>query len=253
MDLTITYVHHNCFVLEVEDRLFLFDFPSPAHRPPHARGFVEEKVQGKNLIIAVSHGHDDHFTPEILELASGAESVHFILSYDIPDMFPEFDPDQGDPLVRGRVTVVEPDEEYQALDMRVSVFESTDLGCGFLLEWGGIRVYFGGDVALWAWPGQDERSLVFSREQYSGVLEQLAARGVHLAFSNADPRLAHWTGAKEFLDRVKPDWFAPMHFFGDIQALERFMAEVRAEGSSSTTTRFVTYAELGDQAVVSLP
>lgn len=47
----ITYIHHSCFVIEIEDCIFIFDY---------YKGELPKFDKDKRIIFFVSHGHNDH-------------------------------------------------------------------------------------------------------------------------------------------------------------------------------------------------
>lgn len=239
MQVRIVYVHHNCFLLHAGARTFLFDYPDSSHRPRSAEALVRREAAGRELWIMASHGHADHFTPEIMDLRDAGASVRYVLSYDIAEMHQELDPEFEDAM--HGVTIVEPDEKYEVEGLPIACLESTDLGVGFVLDLGGKRVWFGGDVAEWSWEGADERARRFSEEHYAGVLAQLGNKPVDLAFSNADPRMPSWAGGKFFVERIRPRYFVPMHAFGDTRAVARFIAEAATPG-----VEMFAYQAMGD-------
>ena len=52
----ITYIYHSCFVAEIEDCIFVFDY---------YKGHLPEFDPNKKLIFMVSHQHGDQFNPSI--------------------------------------------------------------------------------------------------------------------------------------------------------------------------------------------
>lgn len=242
MNARITYIHHNCFFLRLAGRTFLFDLPAPAHLPAEATGLVRRLAEGADLTAFVSHGHEDHFDPGLAKALSGAARLRYVVSYDVPDMYPEALPDDPEMTL-----VVEPDESREFDGLRVESLESNDLGVAFLLEIEGRRVYFGGDLADWAWPGQPEPARRFSREFFASALERLAAKGVDLAFSNVDGRLPNLAGGPEFVRVVRPQVFVPMHTFGRTKVLARFVSRL-----GDTRTRIFAYRASGDEAIFDL-
>ncbi len=235
MKLQITYIHHNCFAIHAQDKTLLFDYPDAAHRPAKADALVRELLQSANAYIFVSHGHGDHFTPEITELASLADRAGLVLSDDVADLY-------GEHFERfDRVWTIEPDETTPVDDMQVEGFESTDMGVGFLVTINGAAIYFGGDVAEWVWPEQDESSQLFARNHFGEVLAQLAEKRIDIAFSNADKRLPDWAGGARFVRVVRPWFFVPMHTFGDTATLEQFAGYL-----GETETTLLRYEKMGD-------
>lgn len=48
----VTYIHHSCFVVEIEDCIFVFDY---------YKGELPEFDKNKRIFFFVSHSHGDHF------------------------------------------------------------------------------------------------------------------------------------------------------------------------------------------------
>ena len=70
----ITYIHHSSFLAELDQLYLLFDYiggPLPPLSPD------------KDLLVLVSHRHQDHFSSAIWELAGQYPHVRYILSDDI--------------------------------------------------------------------------------------------------------------------------------------------------------------------------
>ncbi len=243
MTIRITYVHHNCFFLEIGGRTLLFDYPSEEHRTEAARALVERKVAGADLWVVISHSHPDHFTPEVAAFAGRAARCKFIVSYDVPEMYPEFEYDAG-----LDVTVLDPDEPAIVQGVPVRAFESTDLGVGFLFSFPGCRVYFGGDVAAWVWEKLDPRSRAAGQAYFDTTLAELVRHGVDIAFSNTDKRLENWAGGLEFVRTVRPRVFVPMHVFGKTQWVREFAELLREKGDLPET--LFTYQYSGDSLEV---
>lgn len=237
MEARITYIHHNCFFLDLGGRAFLFDYPAPAHLPAEASALAQRLVSGRDLIAVVSHSHEDHFDPGLPQALSGAARLRYVVSYDVPDMYPDALPDDADTTL-----VIEPDESREFACMRLEALESNDLGVALLMEVDGRTVYFGGDLADWAWPDQPEQARRFSQGFFAAALERLARRGVDLAFSNVDGRLPNLAGGPDFVRAVKPKVFVPMHTFGRTKVLARFASRLGPHDS-----RVFVYKASGDQ------
>ena len=239
MSAIITYVHHNCFFLELQGKTLLFDYPSEKYRTPEARALVERKVEGADLWVVISHSHPDHFSQEIVSFAGMASRCRYIVSYDVPDMYPEFEYDAG-----LDVTVLDPDEPAEVLGVRIEAFESTDLGVGYLFSFPGCGVYFGGDVAAWTWDKLTPRARAASQAHFDATLRTLRERDIRIAFSNVDKRLSNWAGGLEFARTVAPPVFVPMHVFGKTEWLNEF-ADFVHQGESAPETMFL-YERCGD-------
>lgn len=240
MQAAITYVHHNCFILEMDGRTMVFDYPAAEHRPPGAEDVVRQRLAGADAVIFFSHSHADHCGADILELTKATASAAMVLSFDVPDMVPELD-------VTGAL-VVDPDETVHVGDLVISCLESNDLGVAFLIDAPEGRVYHGGDLALWDWPGLDKAGLDFTRRYYEQCLERVRAFAPHIAFADADPRLGSRAGGDLFWERVRPPVFVPMHSFGDLDSLARFSRDLAAPAG-----RVLTFEAVGQRREIVLP
>lgn len=241
MPARITYVYHNCFILEAGGRTLVFDYPAPEHRNDRAESVVREALEGADAYIFFSHSHPDHCSPEIIELAKAAAHAYYVLSFDVPDMVPELD-------IEG-AAVVEPEgDEYQIGDLAVMGLESTDLGVAFLIRTPEALVYFGGDLAEWTWEGLSETALDRERAYFEECLGEISAFGPDIVFANLDVRLANLGGGPQIVRRVKPKVFAPMHGFGKTDLISTAARNMEAPAE---TVVFV-YRETGDTLEIDL-
>lgn len=204
---SITYIHHSSFILELGGKTFLFDYPGDEHLPPGTEALVRGRIAGSDLFVFISHSHDDHFNPDLIRIVEPAASARFVVSDDVPDMFPDAVPEDA--------LVVEPDETYQVEGMTVETLMANDLGVAFLIGVGGIVVYFGADLAEWIWPEMEEAAVRFTETFFQEAVDRVKARHVHIAFHNMDKRLDNLGGGMRFLQKVRPAVFVPMHAFGD--------------------------------------
>ncbi|GAB7080208.1 MBL fold metallo-hydrolase [Megalodesulfovibrio paquesii] len=237
----VTYLVHDCFLLEWGGRVLLFDYPEPRFRPSGMDALVRQAVTGAYCVFFISHSHPDHCSLDLLDLSPWCKEAHYVFSDDVPDMLPEFHPD----TLPGSCAVVEPDWTCEVNGMHVRALESTDLGVGFLISWQGRRVWFSGDAAHWDWPVLDQASRHFGREQFDAILDVLAAAPLHLALANADPRLENFSGACALLKRANPAYFVPMHAFGDPRRLRLFHETARRDHGRTADTCFC-YETIGD-------
>ncbi len=240
MRVHITSIHHNCFCLRFADRLLLFDCPGPEYRDPAAQDRLKEQISGSRVDVFASHSHRDHFAPDILELVRGAAETRFFVAQDVADLF-------GDRIPRGSV-ILEPGSTREIGDMSLSALASNDLGVAFLLRKQGLTLYFGGDLADWQWPGLPRAARRAASIFFGQALQELKHRDVHLAFSNADPRLDNLSGAPRFVDHVRPDVFIPMHAFGYTEHFQLLRERI----SQESNTRLFLYGDSGDSLITDI-
>jgi L-ascorbate metabolism protein UlaG (beta-lactamase superfamily) len=234
----IVYIHHNCFILGLGRKTLLFDYPDPSHLPQNAALEVSRRIEGTDLTVFISHCHADHFDPDIMHVTDSAARCSYVVSDDVPDMFPGSVPDDA--------LVVEPDQTYEFMDMRILTLESNDLGVAYLIE-DQATIYYGGDLADWAWDNLPRESLAASRSFFRDALARLKDRAIDVAFVNLDARLPNLAGGLEFALTVRPRIFAPMHAFGSIAYLGDHRAAIDAMG----VTPFI-YRHTGDIMTVEL-
>jgi len=239
MQAKITYVYHSCFLVELNGRTLLFDYPAEVHLSRQARDLVQERISGADLYVFYSHSHEDHFEPKARHILDSARAVKFIVSDDVPDLYPGSVPRDA--------LVVEPDEEYELGDMRIKTLMSNDLGVAFIIRLPGAGIYYGGDLADWAWETLDEKALAFTENFFREALERVKAESVDIAFSNVDKRLANLAGGPRFVREVKPRLFVPMHTFGNVHWLDDLVVQAGDAGS----TIFI-YKKTGDEMVFDL-
>jgi len=234
----IIYIHHNCFVLGLGSKTLLFDYPDPSHLSQSASLEVIRRIKGTDLTVFISHCHADHFDPDIMHVTGSAARCSYVVSDDVPDMFPGSVPDDA--------LVVEPDQTYDFMGMRIETLESNDLGVAYCIE-AEARVYYGGDLADWSWEGQTRESLAATRSFFQEAMERIAERAIDIAFVNLDARLPNLAGGLDFAQRIRPRIFTPMHAFGSIDYLGDHRAAIEAMG----VTPFI-YRHTGDSMVVEL-
>lgn len=226
----VVYIHHDCFLLEAAGKTLLFDLPAPQYLPEAAARVAASHIAGSDLTLFVSHAHEDHFHPDIMAVTQQAASRRFVVSDDVADLY-------GDRLPED-VVVMEPDTELRLEAMPVTALESNDQGVAFRVEFAGRSVYFGGDLALWDWPGQSAAATRAVGMSWRRALAKIKARPVDVAFSNMDPRLPSLSGAPQFVAAVSPRVFVPMHLGGHVAYLDRFADQLAHPGT--TVFRYTT-------------
>ena len=133
----ITYLDNSGFFLAMRDASLVFDcwrFPAPGEAAGFSNGYLDRAVltERPRAYFFVSHGHADHFHPEIFRFADAAAETMFLLDKDIP--VPEGVPHH----------FLSPGEEFSDGYARVRAFGSTDLGVSFLAEAEGRRIFHAG-------------------------------------------------------------------------------------------------------------
>jgi L-ascorbate metabolism protein UlaG (beta-lactamase superfamily) len=234
MQVRITYIHHSCFCLRFWDRLLLFDCPGPEHRGPEVERILHKEISGSRVLALFSHSHKDHFAEDIQDILHPAAEASFLVADDVADLYEHLIPQES--------LVAEPGITHMLEDLSLSAFASNDMGVAFFIRKQGTVIYFGGDLAHWEWPGLTRAARRAGSIFFQGMLEELKQDKVHVAFSNADPRLDNLSGAPRFLEQVRPDLFVPLHSFGRTEQIRVLQDKIPAESG----TRLFLYQEPGD-------
>ena len=73
----VTYIHHSGFLVETDSCYYLFDYE---------KGNLPCMDVSKSIIVLSSHGHHDHYNPEIFSMlkSCGMQTVYAILSDYLP-------------------------------------------------------------------------------------------------------------------------------------------------------------------------
>ena len=228
----ITYLTHSCFTLKIEDKVFLFDYPSGRYITEKVRNTVSRIVKGSNLYVFISHSHSDHYNPEIFELNKIAEKAVFVLSDDV-----HFNSKDR----REEIKVIEPDKRYNVDDISMNTFKSNDEGVAFIIEVSDTKIQYGGDLAKWDWPEWSEEKRTSKVKVFKEVLDELKDLDIDIAFSNMDERLESWAGPVDFIRTVRPDHFIPIHTFGNEEWIDDLL-----EVDLPDDVKIFEYEETGD-------
>ncbi len=241
MRVGITYIYHCCFCLRFADSVLVFDIPAPEHRSRKAEDRLREAVSQTTVYALFSHSHADHFAPDASDLLQSAASAHFLVADDAADLYED--------RIPGHSLVIEPDTTFWINDLAVSAYASNDLGVAFLLCKQGVRIYFGGDLADWQWPGLPQAASRASSFFFRGMLRELKRHSIHLAFSDTDDRLDNLAGAPELVDKLRPAYFVPMHTFGRSEPIRA----LREKTSHTSPTRIFSYRHPGETMLAEIP
>ncbi len=239
MEVVITYIYHSCFILTTPSQTLVFDIPGKNHLSSDHVVLIQKHIQDKDTIFLFSHGHEDHFNPNLSQFIEKCNRSQIIVSFDIGELFEESLPKEA--------LVVEPDEKYEMGKLQIETLESNDLGVAYLLTYNGKKIYYGGDLALWIWPDTPKQAEKVIKEYFGEVLDRLKRENIDIGFSNWDPRMENLAGGWEFLKKVRPRLFVPMHTFGRHEIL----AELKETTLPPKTSAFI-YQHQGDSISLAL-
>ena len=199
----IIYLLNSGFLLRMGDTVLIFD----DYRDPAGAVERELAAAGEAYIFA-SHAHFDHFDGHILKYA--AKTSRYFLSDDIRQTR------QAQDFPAEKTTYLKTYDSYAAPDIRITTFDSTDLGTSFLVEKDGWRIFHAGDFNWWHWKGDTEENIKFARNGFMKQMKKLEGLEADVAFFPVDGRLEEFAvlGAKEFCARTKVGALVTMHSVG---------------------------------------
>lgn len=224
--MTITYIHHSSFLVETDSCYYLFDYE---------KGCLPEMEKAKPIFVLSSHGHHDHYNPEIFSnlAALGMQSIHAVLSDDIEISAESITiSDESNALSKVSILQVSPGKEYLlSLGQKLTTYKSTDLGVAFLIEDKDKILYHAGDLNDWVWEGEsisyNEQMTLDYHKQIHLLSDKLKHREIDAAFVVLDPRQEkdYDRGLCYFLEHIPVKTVYPMHYWRQPEIIETFLEE----------------------------
>ena len=211
--MNITYIHHSGFLVETERFYYLFDYE---------KGSLPAMDTAKPVLVLSSHGHGDHYNPEIFSLltAAGMQHIRAVLSDDI------------DAPVNVTTLSVSPEKEYDlGPAQKLTTFRSTDLGVAFLIEDQNTLIYHAGDLNDWVWEEETDsynnQMTLDYHKQIHLLADKLNHRELDTAFVVLDPRQEkdYDRGLCFFLENIPAKRVFPMHYWGNPSIIETFLKD----------------------------
>lgn len=221
----ITFVHHSCFVVELEKQILVFDyFRGDRMTNYHFHGILPEFNHTKELYFFASHKHQDHFDLDILKLADQYPNIHYVLSKDIR-LSDAYLLRYGISLsIREKITFVRGEADYTLGDIIVHTLRSTDAGVAFLVEAENKNIYHAGDLHNWKFEGDSADYHRNMESAYQRALQPLLNQHIHVAFVVLDGRLGPYTdlGLDYFVRHIHADVIFPMHMWQNYQVIAEY-------------------------------
>lgn len=201
----IEYIHHSGFTIETDNYFLVFDY---------YKGSIN--LRDKKTIVFSSHGHPDHYNPDILKWSQEHADISYVLSSDI-----QVEPDDN-------IHTMEPYESLNLFNISIKSFGSTDLGLSFLVEVDGKNIFFAGDLNWWYWKGDSEEEKLSMEKAFKEEIEKIKGNNIDIAFFPVDPRLRenYSLGGKYFISELKPKFFIPMHFWNKFKTTKDFAQDI---------------------------
>lgn len=209
----LTYIFHSGFAIETHNFTMVIDFYQDSLG--EKRGIVYDRLLSRpqRLYVLSTHGHADHFNPEVLEWRKRRSDIHYVFSRDIMDM------------VKSKVehvTYLDKGDVYKDDFIQVSAFGSTDIGLSYKIKTEKKTIFHAGDLNNWHWNEEStEAEVKEAQDNFTEELNHLAVStpSLDLAMFPVDPRLGkdYMLGAEQFLSKIHTKVIVPMHFDGSYE------------------------------------
>lgn len=229
VDMQVIFIHHSCFVVEVDGKVLIFDwFAGDRVQSFRFGGVLPEYEPDTPIYIFASHKHRDHFDMDVLHLAERYSDIHFVLSKDCR-MSGNFLKNHGfaEDIVE-KITYVTPGSRYHVSGLTIETLRSTDAGVAFLVQTNQMLIFHAGDLNNWKWDGAGELVNGMMEINYKAQIKRLSGKKIHLAFIPMDPRQKEYQflGMNYFINHIDADYIFPMHMWQDYSGIEKCKKQI---------------------------
>lgn len=225
----VIFVHHSCFVVEIDGKVLIFDwFSGDGISGQNFGGVLPEYGEDTPVYVFASHRHRDHFDMDVLHLAGRYENIHFIFSKDCR-MSPHFMEKHGFSAgLRSKIVYVKPCEKYQVDGMEIETLRSTDEGVAFYVTVGGVGIFHAGDLNNWTWEGAGDLVNGMMESNFKAQIRRLLHNKIHVAFFPLDPRLGEhrFLGIEYFMEHTDADYIFPMHMWQNYDGIRELKKRI---------------------------
>lgn len=217
----INYLFNSGFMVRDGKILLVFD---DCEDPAGIVDAAYDKEDFDRLYILATHAHFDHFGTRIRAYAP--KTSQYIFSSDIKHtrrvkIFPT-----------KKIKYLKRYSEWQDDAIKVTTYDSTDVGISFLVETpSGNRIFHAGDFNWWNWKDDTPENLELAEKMFRRQMKKLDGLEADVAFFPVDGRLedTQEMGAIEFVSRTRVKSFVAMHRvdYPIWQPSEKFLAAAR--------------------------
>ena len=205
--IVINCTGHSGFTVESETHMLIFDY---------SEGMLPRLPMKKKFYVFVSHGHEDHFNPEIFSICREYPHVRYVISSDIPSSVLR-DCGITDAIIAEPGMDIRPESRF-----RIKAFPSTDRGVAYLAGCMGRNIFHAGDLNLWLWEGMRESEVFEMTNRFREYTKGLKNFWIDTAFLPLDTRqgIYSYLGFDYYMKHFRIKNAIPMHFFGSSKIVE---------------------------------
>lgn len=221
----ITFIHHSSFCVELEDKVFIFDYFNGNKIPEFSfQGKLPELDPEKIIYVFASHQHRDHFDMEIFSWREKYPDIRYIFPKEMRFSDNYLKKHGVDLSVKEQIYYMKPNTSLNLEDIHIETLLSTDTGVAFLVTCAEKTIYHAGDLHWWHWEGEEQVFLQYQERIYKAQIDKLKDRNVDVAFVVLDSRLSHgiFWGIDYFLNHVNASYVIPMHLWQKYSLIEQY-------------------------------
>ncbi|MDE6741027.1 MAG: MBL fold metallo-hydrolase [Muribaculaceae bacterium] len=257
------YIYHDCFVVKTPEAVLVFDFwkdPYQMEPMPNPLTNIDKDMPA---YVFVSHGHKDHYNPDIFGWAKYFPNIRYIVSKDVRKRINHIispgSSYKGDKVDAAKVIAMSDHDHYEDDIINVNTFPSTDIGNSYGVTIAGRTIFHAGDLNAWIWKDEStEEEVKEALDSFNAIVDMIAAsyEGFDICFFPVDSRIGtdYFMGACIFLERFRIDNFFPMHFElgDDAAAIARLHRDAAAfdRYASPTCRHYVMSAPYSAYAII---
>ncbi|MDD6449675.1 MAG: hypothetical protein PUF56_06785 [Lachnospiraceae bacterium] len=226
----VTFVHQNCFVVELDHHLLVFDYiPDTAlldcQPPIRLHGHLPLLPEDKKLYFFVTNSQKDSYDPKIFEWLEKRKDTVYILPRDLKIDGATKRKYGLSMATRKRVKRMGVRQNLEVGDLEIYTLNPNTIGVAYFVTCEGLRIYHAGDLNWWNWGVERELYSQMSGANYKRELRHLKEKHIDLAFVDLDGRLGDGArlGMSYFLRHIPADLVFPMHLwqdYGQIRAVK---------------------------------
>lgn len=196
------YLNHSGWAVKTKNHLLIFDYWQLTGDPDVAclnNGRINpQEIKDQNVIVFVSHTHQDHFSTNIFDWKKTVNNTNYILGFET-GLYKDY-------------TYISPRSEKTIDGVKITSISSTDSGEGFMVEADGVTIYHPGDHAN-RFREEDKAfsdEIDFLSEKYSNI--DIAF--VPITGCSFRDKVALVKGNDYLVGKFNPELVLPMHGSG---------------------------------------
>lgn len=229
----LQYLQHSGWIVRTAEHVLVFDYvessPQGNQLPTDLR-LTAESFDKRRVVVFVSHGHADHFSPVIQGWATKRPDIQYVLGWTEASL--------------PRAKVMQPRETWTSDGLVVRATGSTDEGVGFLVTMDGLTFYHAGDHARWV--EAIDQAFMAEIQWLKAARQSIDVAFFAIATGGpCEPRPAIWEGVRSAAIVLAPRVLIPMHVgcSDRLDLYQRFRTEV---GGQLGATQVVAPTRIGE-------